>query len=178
MDNAENRRADEAKDPTSEQDERESGMPGGGRGRRDEVGRSGVYPPGAEDIPPDAEIRMAGSWGGGDYEESGGSELRYVDGQLLGGTTAGKSGEPTIDIHGGAAGRGDEPRRDEGDAVIDSDSGVVDRQELMMRGLPPASNEEAGPGAFGEPTRRSSQPREPRGQGQEGQGDRERGERA
>jgi|SRR5689334_12600747 len=78
---------------------RESGEPGGGQGRRDEVGRSGVYPPGAENVPPDAEVRMAGSWGGGDYDESGGSELVFRDGQVLGGLTAGRDGEPTLDIH-------------------------------------------------------------------------------
>jgi hypothetical protein len=82
-------------------DKRESGEPGGGQGRVDQVGRSGVYPRDAENIPGDAEVRMAGSWGGGDYNESGGSELVYRDGQLLGGLTAGPSGEPTIDIHGG-----------------------------------------------------------------------------
>jgi len=80
-------------------DRRESGAPGGGQGRRDEVGRSGVFPPGADHIPPDAEVRMAGSWGGGDYEESGGSELVFREGQVLGGLTAGRDGEPTIDIH-------------------------------------------------------------------------------
>lgn len=78
---------------------RESGEPGGGQGRVDEVGRSGVYPRDADNIPGDAEVRMAGSWGGGDYNESGGSELVYRDGQLLGGLTAGPDGEPTIDIH-------------------------------------------------------------------------------
>jgi hypothetical protein len=83
------------------QKRRESGEPGGGQGRRDEVGPSGVYPRDADNIPGDAEVRMAGSWGGGDYNESGGSELVYRDGQLLGGLTAGPSGEPTIDIHGG-----------------------------------------------------------------------------
>ena len=90
-------------------DKRESGNPGGGQGRRDEVGRSGVYPRDAENVPDDAEVRMAGSWGGGDYNESGGSELVYRDGQLLGGLTAGPSGEPTIDIHGG-----DRPEQYEG----------------------------------------------------------------
>ena len=78
---------------------RESGEPGGGQGRVDEVGHSGVYPRDADNIPGDAEVRMAGSWGGGDYNESGGSELVYREGQLLGGLTAGPSGEPTIDIH-------------------------------------------------------------------------------
>src|SRR5919199_6793440 len=101
MDDEQNRREGSAGDQKGEQDKRESGEPGGGQGRRDDVGRSGVYPPGAENIPPDAEVRMAGSWGGGDYNESGGSELIYRDGQVLGGLTAGPSGEPTIDIHGG-----------------------------------------------------------------------------
>jgi hypothetical protein len=78
---------------------RESGAPGGGQGRRDEVGHSGVYPRDADNVPGDAEVRMAGSWGGGDYNESGGSELVYREGQLLGGLTAGPDGEPTIDIH-------------------------------------------------------------------------------
>jgi len=82
---------------------RESGQPGGGQGRRDEVGRSGVYPLGAENIPRDAEVRMAGSWGGGDYNESGGSELVFRKGQVLGGLTSGRDGEPTIDIHTNAA---------------------------------------------------------------------------
>jgi len=46
---------------------------------------------------------MAGSWGGGDYNESGGSELVYREGQVLGGLTSGRDGEPTIDIHTNAA---------------------------------------------------------------------------
>jgi hypothetical protein len=80
-------------------DKRESGNPGGGQGRVDQVGLSGVYPRDADDIPGDAEVRMAGSWGGGDYNESGGSELVYRDGIVLGGLTSGPGGEPTIDIH-------------------------------------------------------------------------------
>lgn len=80
-------------------DKRESGEPGGGQGRRDEIGISGVYPQGADNIPGDAAVRMSGSWGGGDYNESGGSELVYRDGQVLGGLTSGPDGEPTIDIH-------------------------------------------------------------------------------
>jgi hypothetical protein len=83
-------------------DRRESGQPGGGQGRRDEVGRSGVYAPGADNIPSDAEVRMAGSWGGGDYNESGGSGLVYRDGQVLGGLTAGREGEPAVDTHSSA----------------------------------------------------------------------------
>lgn len=97
-------------------DKRESGEPGGGQGRRDEVGKSGVYPPGADDVPDDAKVRMAGSWGGGDYNESGGSELVYRDGQVLGGLTSGPDGEPTIDTHSNVV-RPRLPRHtDEGDS--------------------------------------------------------------
>ncbi|HEU5185224.1 MAG TPA: hypothetical protein VFU01_11685 [Gemmatimonadaceae bacterium] len=83
----------------------ESGQPGGGKGRIDAVGKSGVYPMSAG-LPPGKhpEIRSMASWGQGDrgaagYEDSGGSELVMREGQLLGGLTAGPSGEPTIDIH-------------------------------------------------------------------------------
>ncbi len=88
-------------------DPRESGNPGGGAGRRDEVGPTGVYPMSAG-IPKGKhlEIRTPAAWGQGErgaagYDDSGGSELIYRDGQLLGGTTSGPGGEPTIDIHGG-----------------------------------------------------------------------------
>jgi hypothetical protein len=87
--------------------ERESGEPGGGKGRRDEVGPTGVYPM-SGGIPPNKhlEIRNPAAWGQGErgaegYNDSGGSELVWRDGQLLGGLTSGPSGEPTIDIHGG-----------------------------------------------------------------------------
>jgi len=86
---------------------RESGEPGGGAGRRDEVGPTGVYPmsggiPGGKHL----EIRTPAAWGQGErgaegYYDSGGSELVMRDGQLLGGLTSGPGGEPTIDIHGG-----------------------------------------------------------------------------
>jgi hypothetical protein len=95
------------KENTSENARRESGEPGGGQGRRDEVGPTGVYPM-SGGIPEGKhlEIRTPASWGQGDrgaagYEDSGGSELVWRDGQLLGGLTSGPSGEPTIDIHGG-----------------------------------------------------------------------------
>lgn len=83
----------------------ESGLPGGGKGRVDVVGTSGVYPMSAEERPKGtAPIRPMASWGQGDrgaagYEDSGGSGLVWRDGQLLGGLTAGAGGEPTIDIH-------------------------------------------------------------------------------
>lgn len=86
---------------------RESGAPGGGKGRRDEVGPTSVYPM-SGGIPPGKhlEIRTPASWGQGErgaagYNDAGGSELVWRDGQLLGGLTAGSGGEPTIDIHGG-----------------------------------------------------------------------------
>src|SRR5437667_9461534 len=86
---------------------RESGKPGGGQGRRDEVGPTGVYPMSAG-IPPGKhlEIRTPAAWGQGKrgaegYNDAGGSELVWRDGQLLGGLTSGPGGEPTIDIHGG-----------------------------------------------------------------------------
>ena len=88
-------------------DIRESGRPGGGAGRRDEVGPTGVYPmsggiPGGKHL----EIRTPAAWGQGErgaagYYDSGGSELVMRDGQLLGGLTSGPGGAPTIDIHGG-----------------------------------------------------------------------------
>jgi len=59
---------------------RESGEPGGGAGRREEVRGSGVYPPTADNIPEDAEVRMAGEWAqkaGG--KEGGTSELNPID---------------------------------------------------------------------------------------------------
>jgi len=66
---------------TQPDDERESGMPGGGRGRRDAVGRSGVYPESASERPSaDAPVRNQNAWGQGKrgaagYEDSGSSEL-------------------------------------------------------------------------------------------------------
>jgi hypothetical protein len=96
-----------AADAPSKDDRRESGEPGGGAGRRDEVGPTGVYPmSGGLPEGKHPELRNPASWGQGErgaegYEDSGGSELYMHDGQLLGGLTAGPGGEPTIDIHGG-----------------------------------------------------------------------------
>jgi nucleotide-binding universal stress UspA family protein len=97
---------------------RETGSPGGGQGRRDIVGESAVYAMSAGGTPGGhAEVRTMAAWGQGDRgaagaEDSGGSELLMYHGQLVGGTTAGPSGEPTIDIHGGAPSRRAQP--DEG----------------------------------------------------------------
>lgn len=89
-----------------DKERRESGKPGGGEGRRDKAGGSGVYPRSAENIPGDAVIRTPQQWGQGargaeGYEDSGGSELVWHEGQLLGGLTSDPSGRPTIDTHGG-----------------------------------------------------------------------------
>ncbi len=96
-----------AKAQDEQTSQRESGEPGGGQGRRDEVGDTGVYPMSAG-IPEGMhlEIRTPAAWGQGErgaegYNDTGGSELVMRDGQLLGGLTAGPAGEPTIDIHGG-----------------------------------------------------------------------------
>ena len=89
----------------SERTKRESGLPGGGKGRVDVVGSSGVYPMSGKERPKgNAPLRNMASWGQGDrgpagYEDAGGSELVWRDGQLLGGLTSGGAGEPTIDIH-------------------------------------------------------------------------------
>jgi hypothetical protein len=58
----------------------QSGMPGGGRGRVDEVGRTGVYPASGPMPPGNAQVKGEASWGQGDrgaagYEDSGSSEI-------------------------------------------------------------------------------------------------------
>ena len=40
-----------------------AGMPGGGVGRREDPGRSGVCPASGADAPADAEVRSEGGWG-------------------------------------------------------------------------------------------------------------------
>ncbi len=60
--------------------QRESGLPGGGTGRKDEVGRSGVYPMSGPHPSGDAPIVTPASWGQGQrgaagYEDHGESEL-------------------------------------------------------------------------------------------------------
>lgn len=73
-----------------DEEHRESGLPGGGAGRKDEVGRSGVYPASGPHPPGEAEIRGQASWGQGErgaagYEDHGSSGLSYSGGQVLGG---------------------------------------------------------------------------------------------
>src|SRR5690348_241411 len=76
-------------DEKRDDERRESGMPGGGAGRKDEVGRSGVYPASGPYPPGEAEIRDQASWGQGErgaagYEDHGDSGLSYSGGQILG----------------------------------------------------------------------------------------------
>lgn len=143
MEKKRKRRGRSANKQNNTAEKRESGEPGGGQGRRDVVGGSGVYPPGAEHIPPDAEVRMASSWGGGDYDESGGSELIYRDGQLLGGLTAGPDGEPTMNIHarGGRAPRARDDAASAGSENDADDAAAIDPAELRLRGLPKGSGD-------------------------------------
>ncbi len=63
-----------------------------GKGRRDEVGRSGVYPMSGPHPKGPAEIRIEPGWGQGErgatgYEDHGRSEMTYTDGQVLGAVT-------------------------------------------------------------------------------------------
>lgn len=90
------------KQTQNKQDKRESGLPGGGQGRRDEIGKSGVYP--VSDMAgasPDATVHDQASFGQGErgaagYEDSGGSELVYLDedrGVIGGVAPTGENGE-------------------------------------------------------------------------------------
>jgi len=91
--------SDRAKN-TVDKVKRESGMPGGGKGRKDKIEKSGVYPVSAlEEASPDAMVHGEASWGQGErgaagYEDSGGSELIYLGEELgvVGGGTGGESG--------------------------------------------------------------------------------------
>ncbi len=65
---------------------RESGMPGGGAGRREEAGGSGVYPASGPEPEENAPYHGMASWGQGErgaagYEDSGRSELTRDVGQ-------------------------------------------------------------------------------------------------
>ncbi|MBI3969324.1 MAG: hypothetical protein HY329_27080 [Chloroflexi bacterium] len=86
----------------ADEHKRESGMPGGGQGRIDEVGHSGVYPVSSSDgASGSAQIRGEMAWGqrergAAGYHDSGGSELTtFGEEHGLGGLTAGAAGEPT-----------------------------------------------------------------------------------
>ena len=75
-----------ASNQNPEKDKRETGMPGGGAGRRDEVGSSGVYPMSGPHPEGDAPIIPEPAFGQGEdgsagYEESGRSEIWYSGGE-------------------------------------------------------------------------------------------------
>jgi len=80
---------------------RESGLPGGGQGRVDEVGRTGVYPASGPYPAGDAEIRTPADFVRGQTDAEGrpvegGSEPIYFGGKtLLGGATPPASGPAT-----------------------------------------------------------------------------------
>ena len=67
---------------------RESGRPGGGQGRRDRVGRTGVFPVSAmEGASGQAVVHPEPAWGQGErgaagYENHGQSELFYLEEEL------------------------------------------------------------------------------------------------
>jgi len=66
--------------PEEVEEKRESGMPGGGAGRKDEIGRTGVYRLSGPHPAGDAPIVGMASWGQGErgatgYEDHGESEL-------------------------------------------------------------------------------------------------------
>jgi hypothetical protein len=66
-----------------DQTRQQSGQPGGGAGRREEVGGSGVHPASGAETPDDAVIRTPGEWGtGAGGEEGGRSEIRLSEEQL------------------------------------------------------------------------------------------------
>lgn len=84
---------DRTKRKSAKDEGRESGLPGGGAGRKDEVGRSGVYPMSGPHPAGSAEVRGQAGWGQGErgaagYEDHGSSELTYEGGQVLGGYSA------------------------------------------------------------------------------------------
>ncbi len=62
---------------------RESGQPGGGQGRVDETGKSGVYPASGPSPPPGTPTEWAGAFGQGErggegYEDSGDSNVEVI----------------------------------------------------------------------------------------------------
>jgi uncharacterized membrane protein/CBS domain-containing protein len=69
--------------PPTDTQQRESGQPGGGAGRVDRVGHSGIYPASGPLPEGDAELRTPAAWGQGDrgaagYEDHGASETPSV----------------------------------------------------------------------------------------------------
>ena len=76
----------------------DSGVPGGGAGRKEEVRGSGVHPMSGAAAPENSAIRTPGEWGkGAGGEEGGRSELIFTEEELKrareGGTQAGEGQE-------------------------------------------------------------------------------------
>lgn len=66
----------------TQRSKQDSGNPGGGAGRRDDVKGSPVWP-GTGPFPPgEASVRTGGEWGTDDYNESGRSEIFYYPSEL------------------------------------------------------------------------------------------------
>ncbi len=88
--------------PEPDESRRESGRPGGGQGRSDVVGHSGVYPGSGPYPSGPAELRTPGEFVEGQVDAEGrpvegGSELTYFEGRvLLGGATPPPSGSPSV----------------------------------------------------------------------------------
>ncbi len=87
----------------TEQEKRESGVPGGGAGRKAEVGRSGIYPMSGLNPSGDAEIRGMATWGQSErgaagYEDHGSSELSYEGAQVLGAFDPYSSAEQSLPV--------------------------------------------------------------------------------
>ena len=70
---------------SEEKKKRESGLPGGGKGRKDVIGRTGVFPvSSSEGASPDAQVHDEMSWGQGErgaegYYDHGESEIINLD---------------------------------------------------------------------------------------------------
>ncbi len=90
--------------------EPESGQPGGGQGRVDEVGGSGVYPASGPMPEGEAEIRTMAEWGQGErgaagYEDSGSSETMHMPPEgMAGGSEGGAGASGGGSTGGGTAG--------------------------------------------------------------------------
>jgi hypothetical protein len=80
----------------SPDERRECGLPGGGQGRRDETGHSGVYPVSSMGgASGEARVEGEQSWGQGargaaGYEDSGDSEIMVSDGVDIPGLSGGR----------------------------------------------------------------------------------------
>lgn len=95
----------------------ESGQPGGGRGRIDRVGRTGVYPGSGPFPAGQAEVKTPESFVHGQRDEEGrqvegGSEISLIGGMAVGGETPPSSSPPfRPSATARSAGRSKAPRR-------------------------------------------------------------------